>query len=140
MTHAHLARWLGRQLAEWSPCPPAARLYGVTVNDPEGVADDRPGAARFIAVADGDPYELLALAGPGTVEQYDALGLVALGWAHRRVGCRPVLRLVMVVVVVGWSGAPAFHVRDLANGEEIEPGEATGELAAAAARVVRRAA
>ncbi len=131
-THASLARWFGQQLADWLPHPDTARLYGLTINDDALVRQGRDGAARFIAIADGDPYELLAGPAPLVADNYDALALVALGWVHRHHSTGKSLTTVVVVTVMSDQADPAYYVWNPATGERAEVGEAEGALATAA--------
>ena len=77
-----LARYLDRRLAE-TVCVGnfAARLYGLEVIDPDGVAADLDGAARFICVAEGTAPALLEGPGPLAALSYDAVALVTAGWS-----------------------------------------------------------
>ena len=134
MTNTLLARWFGRQLADWLPHPEMARLYGLTINDADLVRDGRDGAARFIAIADGDPYELLEGPARLVADNYDAIALVALGWVHRHHATGKSLTTVVVVTMMCEGSDPAFYVWDPATGERAEVGEAAGALATAARR------
>jgi hypothetical protein len=135
MTNSLLARWFGRQLSDWLPHPEIARLYGLTVNDPELIREGRDGAARFIAIADGDPYELLAGPAQAAGESYDALALVALGWAHGHHATGASLTTVVVVTVMSGCSDPAFYVWNPSTGQRVEIGTAQGALVAAARRL-----
>ena len=91
MTNDDVARWLGVQLFDGAtgdgptgdgptgdgPTGPEARLYGLTMLDDLAIVEGRSGGARFVAVAEGDPYALLA--GPAHLarDRYDALAVVA---------------------------------------------------------------
>jgi hypothetical protein len=135
MIHTPLARWFGHQLADWAPHSEVARLYGITVNDPDLVASGVAGGARFIAIADGDPYDLLDGPSALSIDRYDALALVALGWAHRQGADRSTLTAVMVVSVFGPGESAAFYVRDPATGQEIAVQDPLGDLPFAVARL-----
>ena len=78
---AQLATWLERRLDEttdWNL--DEARLYGVTVRDPELVGEDADGAARFALLDRGYPYDVVE--GPASLlaGNFDAVALLTLGW------------------------------------------------------------
>lgn len=99
-----IASWLAHQLDLPDGGSPA-RLLGLTVIDREAVAAGKPGGLRFIAVAEGDPYELLA--GPAVLvrDRFDALALVATGRAWPPDG-----EPVVVISVMSLDHEPAFFV------------------------------
>ncbi len=143
MTNAHLARWLGRQLADPMPQLNPARLFGLVVNDPAMLGSSTAGggaagAVRFIAIADGDPYVLLA--GPAAIAagRYDALALVAIGSVSSRhidhLG-RSHPRTVAIVVALSLGAEPGYYVWDVDSGEVIDGIAAAGDLPAAVDRL-----
>jgi hypothetical protein len=78
------ALWLERRLhTSLGFHLPTARMYGIVVNDPRGLGDDRDhGAARSSFIDDGrDVYALIA-GTPGIVARsFDAAAVVTTGWA-----------------------------------------------------------
>ncbi|MFM9084930.1 MAG: hypothetical protein ACKORC_00420, partial [Acidimicrobiia bacterium] len=59
-----------------------ARLYGVTVADPEGVRRGADGALRISFLAEhGDVYELLDAPGSAIARMFDAAVVLTCGWA-----------------------------------------------------------
>ncbi len=59
-----------------------ARLYGITVVDPEGVVDHVDGALRITFLAEhGDVYELLDAPTSAIARMFDAAIVLTCGWA-----------------------------------------------------------
>jgi hypothetical protein len=158
----HLALWLDSRLIV--PCPDGAagdldssldvvddvaRLYGLCINDALGVAHGVDGAARFVWVGDGAPYELIESMGPLAVELHDALALVMFGWAaptdHAgRLSSRPSLhprrrRIRIVATLV--ESAVGTAIRSLDDGAVHQWGTTGGGIPGAlrALAVGRRA-
>ncbi len=78
---ALLAAWLERRLdqtTDWAL--DEARLYGVTLRDPDAIADDADHAARYTLLDRGYPYDVVD--GPASLlaANFDAVALVTLGW------------------------------------------------------------
>jgi hypothetical protein len=85
-----------------------ARLYGVTVVDPDGVHRGADGALRISFLAEhGDVYELLDAPGSAIARMFDAAVVLTCGWAAPVAGQHP-------------AAAP--------GGELDEDGEPVGEL------------
>ncbi|MEZ5219735.1 MAG: hypothetical protein R2705_19010 [Ilumatobacteraceae bacterium] len=127
-----LARWLERRLDETTDwLLDEARLYGLTVNDPAALLAERPGAARFCLLDRGYPYDVLD--GPASLlaANFDAVGLVNLGWSApledrgsiiERPSRHPARRRVRIVTVARIDPSPrhsivATAIRDRATGE-----------------------
>lgn len=137
MTNDDVARWLGLQLLDWpigdgprgarpaadgrpghgpvadGPMSSEARLYGLTVLDDRAIVEGRSGGARFVAVAEGDPYALLA--GPARLARtcHDALALVASGRiVERPVGAVGAVVDPQVHPRAGGTGVERFGVGD----------------------------
>jgi len=93
---------------------PAARLYGIVVNDAARLLDDTGGAARFSFIEEsGDTYALLR-GSPGVLARsFDAAAIVTTGWAAplgedgkltQRASRHPLRRRVRAVAVVDDNG------------------------------------
>jgi hypothetical protein len=141
--NASLARYLDRRLAE-TVCTDllSARLYGLEIIDPAGIAVDADGAARFICVAEGTAHALLD--GPGRIAAaaHDAVALVTAGWStplanrNRINGNHPDdlgRRRVVVTLVGSTEGGIASILRDCESGSATDPGPIVGQLAKAVA-------
>ena len=61
--------------------PHAARLFGLVVMDREGASSGDDGSVRFVAVAEGEAYELVRTVAPLAIHHHEALALVTEGWA-----------------------------------------------------------
>jgi hypothetical protein len=67
-----------------------ARLYGVTVVDPDGLRRGADGALRISFLAEhGDVYELLDAPGSAIARMFDAAVVLTCGWAARVAGHGP---------------------------------------------------
>ncbi|MCU1398613.1 MAG: hypothetical protein JWN62_1722 [Acidimicrobiales bacterium] len=113
-----IAAWLDRRLdATLGFHLPAARLYGIVVNDPLGLADDRPdaaAAARSSFIGEGrDAYALLGGSFGVLARSFDAAAIVTGGWAApmladgtmtHRPSRHPDRRRVRAVAVVSDAG------------------------------------
>jgi hypothetical protein len=59
-----------------------ARIYGLTIHDPAGVLDDRPGALRQTCLGEArSVYDLLDGAAGIMARLYDAAAVLTTGWA-----------------------------------------------------------
>ena len=138
---AALARWLDSRLAFDGRCTASAdtaRLIGVGVLDAAGVSDGGEGAVRFVAVAEGEPYELASSVAALAIEHHDAVALVTYGWGAPlpapgsdgpNPSRHPDRRRVRVVTVALDDGAVACAVRWTSNGAALDPGPVIGRLA-----------
>ncbi|MGD9703218.1 MAG: hypothetical protein AB7Q42_10780 [Acidimicrobiia bacterium] len=128
----------------------AARLFGLTVTDPAAVPLGDDGAVRFVAVAEGEAYELARAVAPLAIHHHDALALVTEGWAAPlpaagddgepapivRPSRDPERRRVRVTTVALDSGAVGTGLRWLDRDDAaLDPGPVAGPLA----DVLRRA-
>jgi hypothetical protein len=96
----------------------AARLYGIVVNDPLGLTDDRGQAARSSFIDESrDVYELIAGSAAVVARSFDAAGIVTAGWAAplgddgsltHRASRHPQRRRVRAVAVVSDDGVASL--------------------------------
>ena len=140
-TTLKIAMWLERRLdMSLGFHFPAARLYGIVLNDPLGLVDDTGQAARssFIDESD-DVYELMAGAAGVLVRSFDAAAVVTAGWAApraedgsraQRASRHPLRRRVRAVAVVSDDG-----VASLIRFED-DPDELIAQTAAGAGLMV----
>lgn len=120
-----------------------ARLYGVAVVDPEGVAENVDGALRITFLAEhGDVYELLDAPTSAIARMFDAAVVLTCGWAApvqddeldaEYTGSpseHPLRRRVRLVVAVGDDGVGSV-LRFADSPDEVicDPGAARGSLA-----------
>ena len=118
-TTLNIAVWLERRLdVTLGFHLPAARLYGVVVNDASRLADDDSqgggGAARSSFIEErGDAYALLGGSAGVLVRSFDAAAIVTTGWAAplgedgtmtERASRHPMRRRVRAVAVVDDNG------------------------------------
>ena len=118
-TTLHIAVWLERRLdLTLGFHLPAARLYGVVVNDAAHLPDDDAhggaGAARSSFIEEsGDAYALLRGSAGLLVRSFDAAAIVTTGWAAplaedgtmtQRASRHPLRRRVRAVAVVDDNG------------------------------------
>ena len=109
----------------------AARLYGIVVNDPLGLVDDRGQAARSSFIDESaDVYELLGGSAGVVARSFDAAAVVTAGWAApmaddgsmtHRASRHPLRRRVRAVAVVDDAG-----VASLIRFED-DPGQVIGQ-------------
>ena len=111
----NIAIWLERRLDMSLPFHlPAARLYGLIVNDARRLLDDGPQAARSSFIdGGGDVYALLS-GSPGVIARsFDAAAVVTTGWAaplgddgtmSERASRHPLRRRVRAIAVVDDDG------------------------------------
>ena len=114
-TTLHIAIWLERRLdVSLGFHLPAARLYGIVVNDAVRLADDDAGAARSSFIEEGgDAYALLGGSAGVLARSFDAAAIVTTGWAAplgddgtmtQRASRHPLRRRVRAVAVVDDNG------------------------------------
>ena len=118
-TTLQIAVWLERRLdVTLGFHLPAARLYGIVVNDASGLAADDGhgggGAARSSFIEErGDPYALLSGSAGVLARSFDAAAIVTTGWAAplgedgtmtERASRHPLRRRVRAVAVVDDHG------------------------------------
>jgi len=118
-TTLNIALWLERRLdMSLGFHFPAARLYGIVLNDPLGLPHDTAQAARssFIDESD-DVYELMAGSAGVLVRSFDVLTVVTAGWAApmaddgsmaQRASRHPLRRRVRAVAVVSDDGVASL--------------------------------
>ncbi|CAB4811540.1 unannotated protein [freshwater metagenome] len=118
-TTLNIAMWLERRLdMSLGFHFPAARLYGIVLNDPLGLADDTCQAARtsFLDESD-DVYELMAGSAGVLARSFDAAAVVTAGWAApmaddgsmaQRASRHPLRRRVRAVAVVSDDGVASL--------------------------------
>jgi hypothetical protein len=122
----------------------AARLFGLVVTDRERASSGDDGSVRFVAVAEGDAYELVRTVAPLAIHHHEALALVTEGWAAPlppagdecatssllRPSRHPARRRVRVTTVALETGAIGTALRWL-DGDEaaVDPGPVAGPLA-----------
>ena len=156
---AALARWLDTRLrapGETDPADPesgdsaaphaAARLFGLVVTDRDGASAGDDGTVRFVAVAEGEAYELVRTVAPLAIHHHEALALVTEGWAAPlppsgdedanpsllRPSRHPARRRVRVTTVALETGAIGTALRWLGADEgAVDPGPVAGPLAEA---------
>ena len=124
----------------------AARLFGLVVLDREGAATGDDGSVRFVAVAEGEAYELVRTVAPLAMRHHEALALVTEGWAAPlpptgdedadpspiRPSRHPARRRVRVTTVALETGAIGTALRWLGPDEaSVDPGPVAGPLAEA---------
>ncbi len=121
----HLARYLDARLAETGPLH-GARLYGLTVNDPDAVAGGDDGAARFSLLDTGLAHDLVRSPTLDGIAAFDAVALVTGGWAapldelHEsggRASRHPHRRRVLVTVVSSPDDQVSSVMRFVDTGE-----------------------
>lgn len=111
----NIAMWLERRLdMSLGFHLPAARLYGIVVNDPLGLAEDHVQAARPSFIDESrDVYDLLAGSAGVIARSFDAAAIVTTGWAApladdgsmtHRASRHPDRRRVRAVAVVSDAG------------------------------------
>ncbi|MEO6126384.1 MAG: hypothetical protein ABIR32_22010 [Ilumatobacteraceae bacterium] len=116
---------------------PTARMYGIVINDPEGLFDDQQCAARASFIDEHrDVYEMIS--GPSGVlaRSFDAAAIVTGGWAApveedgslaTRASRHPGRRRVRAVAVVSDDGiASVIRFEDEPNSPRAEFGGAVG--------------
>lgn len=120
-----------------------ARLYGVAVVDPEGVAENVDGALRITFLAEhGDVYELLDAPTSAIARMFDAAVVLTCGWAapvsdddansefSGPPSEHPSRRRVRLVVAVGDDGVGSvLRFADAPDEVICDPGAARGSLA-----------
>ena len=127
--------------------PHAARLFGLVVMDREGTMSGDDGSVRFVAVAEGEAYELVRTIAPLAIHHHEALALVTEGWAAPlppasdedadppplvRPSRHPARRRVRVTTVALETGAIGTALRWLGGDEgAVDPGPVAGPLAEA---------
>lgn len=138
---AALARWIDARLTfeQCTARSEPARLIGISVLDTAGVIDGAEGALRFVAVAEGEPYELAGSVAAVAIAHHDAIALVTEGWgaplpedgaAEPSPSRHPDRRRVRVVTVALDSGAVACALRWTGSaGTAVDPGQVLGPLA-----------
>lgn len=139
---AALARWLDARLTfdpHHRERAEPARLIGIGVLDSAGVLDGAEGAVRFVAIAEGEPYELAGPVAAVAIEHHDAIALVTYGWGAPLPGPgvdapnpsrHPERRRVRVVTAALESGAVACALRwSATDATALDPGEVVGPLA-----------
>jgi hypothetical protein len=124
----------------------AARLFGLVVLDREGAASGDDGSVRFVAIAEGEAYELVRTVAPLAMHHHEALALVTEGWAAPlppagdedgdltliRPSRHPARRRVRVTTVALETGAIGTALRWLGGDEgAVDPGPVAGPLAEA---------
>jgi len=120
-----------------------ARLYGVAIVDPEGMADNADGALRITFLAEhGDVYELLDAPTSAIARMFDAAVVLTCGWAapvqdgnsdpefSGPPSEHPLRRRVRLVVAVCDDGVGSI-LRFADSPDEVicDPGAARGSLA-----------
>ncbi len=111
----NIALWLERRLdMSLGFHLPAARMYGIVVNDPLGLIDDPCQAARSSFIDEQrDVYEMIAGAPGLLARSFDAAAIVTAGWAApmqddgsmtHRASRHPDRRRVRAVAVVNDDG------------------------------------
>ncbi len=118
-TTLNIAVWLERRLdMSLGFHFPAARLYGIVVNDPLGLIDDLGQAARTSFIDESaDVYELLTGSAGVVARSFDAAAVVTAGWAaplggdaglEYRASRHPQRRRVRAVAVVSDEGVASL--------------------------------
>jgi hypothetical protein len=118
-TTLNIAVWLERRLdLSLGFHFPAARLYGIVVNDPLGLLDDTGQAARSSFIDESrDVYELLTGSAAVVARSFDAAAVVTAGWAAplgegdaltHRASRHPLRRRVRAVAVVSDEGVASL--------------------------------
>ncbi len=158
---ATLARWLDNRLhapgasrdddvvepdLDATVDPHGARLFGLVILDREGASSGNDGAVRFVAVAEGEAYELVRTVAPLAMHHHEALALVTEGWAAPlppagdedappslvRPSRHPARRRVRVTTVALETGAIGTALRWLSgDAGAVDPGPVAGPLAEA---------
>jgi hypothetical protein len=133
----NIATWLERRLdLSLGFDIPAARLYGIVVNDPLGLLDDLGQVARTSFIDESsDIYELLAGSAGVLARSFDAAAVVSTGWAAPLDGLEvspsshPGRRRVRIVTVVDDEGcAGVLRFEDAADCAIAEGGIRDGDL------------
>lgn len=139
-----LARWFEQRINDSVPFTlGAARLYGLTVIDPAGLPERRPGAALASYVTEhADPHQLMQRANPDIGLCHDAVALLATGWVtsldHELIelSSRGGRRKVRLVVVASDAGLAAMARRfDRPDHPVAVPGRCLGALSDALAEL-----
>ena len=127
-----------------------ARLYGISVVDPQGIEGNVDGSLRISFLAEhGDVYELLESSGSSIARMFDAAAVLTCGWAapvddesedDLPPSAHPRRRRVRLVVVVGDAGVGSvLRFADTPAEIVTDPGNAKGSLADAVERLWRDA-
>ena len=117
-----------------------ARLYGITVVDPDGIPDNADGALRITFLAEhGDVYELLEAPTSAISKMFDAAVVLTCGWAapiddedprDLAPSAHPRRRRVRLVVTVSDAGvASVLRFADTPDEVITDDGAARGSLA-----------
>lgn len=117
-----------------------ARLYGITVVDPDGISDNTDGALRITFLAEhGDVYELLEAPTSAISKMFDAAVVLTCGWAapiddedprDLAPSAHPRRRRVRLVVTVSDAGvASILRFADTPDEVITDDGAARGSLA-----------
>ena len=117
-----------------------ARLYGITVVDPDGIPDNADGALRITFLAEhGDVYELLEAPTSAISKMFDAAVVLTCGWAapiddedprDLAPSAHPRRRRVRLVVTVSDTGvASVLRFADTPDEVITDDGAARGSLA-----------
>ena len=117
-----------------------ARLYGITVVDPDGIPDNTDGALRITFLAEhGDVYELLEAPTSAISKMFDAAVVLTCGWAapiddeepcDLAPSAHPRRRRVRLVVTVSDEGvASVLRFADTPDEVITDDGAARGSLA-----------
>ena len=117
-----------------------ARLYGITVVDPDGIPDTTDGALRITFLAEhGDVYELLEAPTSAISKMFDAAVVLTCGWAapiddedprDLAPSAHPRRRRVRLVVTVSDAGvASVLRFADTPDEVITDDGAARGSLA-----------
>jgi hypothetical protein len=123
-----------------------ARLYGISIVDPQGVEQNLDGALRISFLAEhGDVYELLESRSSSVARMFDAAAVLTCGWAapvddgtddDLPPSVHPRRRRVRLVVVVGDLGVGSvLRFADTPDETVTDPGHAKGSLADAVERL-----
>ena len=118
---------------------PAARMYGIVVNDPAGLRDDHAGSARASFIDEHRDVYAMITGAPGVLARsFDAAAVVTCGWAapldddgtvSTRPSRHPDRRRVRAVAVVSDDGiASVVRFEDEPDVPMAEAGRGTGEV------------
>lgn len=136
----NIALWLERRLdMSLGFHLPAARLYGIVVNDPLGLDDDHCQAARSSFLDEHrDVYEMIAGASGVLARSFDAAAVVTGGWAApmeedgsmtESASRHPDRRRVRAVAVVNDEGvASVVRFEDDPTRSFAQPEHGTGDI------------
>lgn len=140
-TTLNIATWLERRLdASLGYHLPAARLYGIVVNDPAQLLDEGAAAARSSYIDENrDVYALIDGAGAVLARSFDAAAMVTCGWAApmlddntmtHRPSRHPERRRVRVVAVIDDGGlASVLRFEDEPNRPILRGERGIGQVA-----------